>query len=153
MTNAIVPGAQLVDVFEDQVFSIFTAIRDAGFLGQINGPEWTVLDNGKEAAVIILDHVNTNTNKPWNVHFSLIRETDDDTVTFYVRPFFGEWRSIGHHLSHFQLYTAVEHETQRAMVTHSAPLRLYYDILAGTEPIGDNISIFPLEKTYLRSPE
>ena len=153
MTHALVPGSPAVDVFEDQVFSIFGAIRDAGFVGQISGPEWTRLDNGKEAALIIIDHVNTTTNAPWNVQFSLIREPDDDTVTLYVRPFVGgEWRPISQNLSHFQLYHAIEHETLRAMNTHSPPLRLYLDITSGVEPIAENVAIFPIEKTFLETP-
>lgn len=154
MTHALVPGsAPEVDVFEDQVFSIYTAIRDAGFLGQIMGPEWTVLDDGREAALVVIEHVNTNSGKSWNVQYTLIRQADDDTVSFFVRPFIGDWRPVGTHLTHFQLYTAVEFETKRAMLTHAPPLRLYYDILAGTEGTDDKIVIFPLEKSYLRAPE
>lgn len=155
MVNVVVPDViQEADVFEDQVFSVFRAIRDAGFSGQISGPEWTVLENGKEAALIIIDHVNSTTSMPWNIQFSLIREIEDDSITLYLRPFVGgEWRPVGLCLTQLQLMHAVEFETQKAMTIHSAPLRLYLDLVGGDEPLPENVAIFPIEKTFLEPPQ
>ncbi len=152
MTDAIVPSIQM-DVFEDQVFSIFGAIRDASFDGHIDGPEWAKLQNGQEAARIIIHGVNTTSLMPWNVEFVLTRETADDTVTLSTRPFTGEWRLVASKLNYFQLYEVMTYETLRAINTFSAPLSLYLELCDGQTEIPSNVAIFPPEKTFLEPPQ
>lgn len=152
MTDALVPNAAvLVDVFEDQIFSIFGAIRDAGFDGHIEGPEWAKLDNGKDAARIIINGINTTSLIPWQVEFSMIREIEDDTVTLFVRPFTAEWRLSGQKLTYFQLYTTIVHETMRAINTFAAPLSLYTEMFDDEEK-PPNVALFPPEKSFLEPP-
>lgn len=147
MGNAIVPGIT-IDAFEDQVFSIFGAIRDAGFSGQIQGPEWTLLINGKEAARIVLEDFNSETFVPWTLDLGLIREPDS-TVTLNVRPFKEAWRLVGSNLNYFQLYQTVIYETIRGINTYSPPLRLYLDLQDDDAEIPENVAVFPIDKSYL----
>lgn len=152
MTDALVPALQM-DVFEDQVFSIFGAIRDAGFDGHIEGPEWAKLDSGKEAARITIHGVNTASLMGWNVEYFLIREIDDDTVSVFVRPFGAEYRHVSPKLNHFQLYEVMIYETLRAINTFAPPLSLYLDMCDGRIEIPSNVAIFPPEKTFLEPPK